>query len=177
MRTMKLAVAAGLAALAAVAAENKRERLAEHETIAEFTGVKFRKCMGLTSLCPEKCGDSGEFAQFAIRRYLRYEKKGQYGDPKQTQWMIQITDFNRQPKGDPKIAETVKGLKPGDFVRLSWNHDYVTREGSSFPERPLVKLEKIPAAEVAACMSKAEPVKGEDGSGQSPAPRAAPGAF
>ena len=26
---------------------------------------------------------------------------------------------------------------------LNWNHDYVTKDGASGPERPLTKLEKI----------------------------------
>jgi hypothetical protein len=28
-------------------------------------------------------------------------------------------------------------------VLLSWNHDYVTKQGTSSPERPIVKLEKV----------------------------------
>ena len=39
------------------------------------------------------------------------------------------------------LAETVRGLKAGDYVVLNWHHDYVTKtwpEGgqASGPERP-----------------------------------------
>jgi hypothetical protein len=123
--------------------KEKRELLARHETLAVFEGVHYRLCMGLTSRCPKECGDSGEFASFGIKKYLKYEKPGQYGDPKQQTFLVQVSDYDKRPKGDPKILETVKSLKKGDYVLLSWHHDYVTKEGSSFPERPLVKLEKI----------------------------------
>jgi hypothetical protein len=131
----------------------KRELLANHETLAVFDGVNYRQCMGRTALCPDKCGHSGEFATFAIKKYLKYEKPGQYGDPEQTSFLVQVSDYSKKPKGDPKILETVKGLKKGDFVLLSWHHDYVTREGASFPERPIVKLEKIAADKAKALLS------------------------
>ncbi len=37
----------------------------------------------------------------------------------------------------------INSLKKGDTVRLSWNHDYVTRNRSSFPERTIIKLSKV----------------------------------
>ena len=123
--------------------KEKRELLANHETLAVFDGVNYRLCMGRTSLCPKQCGDSGEFASFGIKKYLEYEKPGQYGDPEQKSFLVQVSDYNKKPKGDPKILETVKALKKGDYVLLSWHHDYVTKEGASFPVRPIVKLEKI----------------------------------
>ena len=125
------------------APDERRELLANHETLAVFEGVDYRLCRGLTGLCPERCGSSGEFASFVIKKYLKYEKLGQYGDPEQQNFSIQISDFHKQPKGEPKILETVKGLKKGDYVLLSWHHDYVTKQGTSSPERPLVKLEKL----------------------------------
>lgn len=123
--------------------KEKRELLARHETLAVFEGVNYRLCRGLTSRCPKACGDSGEFASFGIKKYLKYEQPGQYGDPEQETFLVQVSDYDKGPKGDPRILETVKSLKKGDHVLLSWHHDYVTKEGSSFPERPLVKLEKI----------------------------------
>ncbi len=123
--------------------DEQRELLSRHETLAVFDGVDFRLCRGRTALCPEQCGDSGEFASFTIKKYLKYEKLGQYGDPEQRNFLVQVSDFHRKPKGDPKILETVKGLEKGDHVLLSWNHDYVTKQGTSSPERPIVKLEKV----------------------------------
>ena len=123
--------------------DDKRELLANHETLAVFDGLKYRLCMGLTALCPKECGHSGEFAIFTVKKYLKYEKLGQYGDSEQRDFLVQVSDYDKKPKTDPKILETVKGLKKGDYVLLSWHHDYVTRDGASFPERPIVKLTKI----------------------------------
>lgn len=64
-------------------------------------------------------------------------------DPEQTSFLVQVSDYDKKPKGDPKILKTVKGLKKGDYVLLSWHHDYVTKDGTSSPQRPIVKLEKI----------------------------------
>jgi hypothetical protein len=134
---------ATLPARAADEQKEKRELLANHETLAVFDGMEYQLCKGLTALCPDRCGDSGEFASFAIKKYLKYEKLGQYGDPEQETFAVQVSDYYKKPKGDPKILETVKGLKKGDYVLLSWHHDYVTKEGASSPERPIMKLEKI----------------------------------
>lgn len=121
----------------------KRQLLANHETLAVFDGLNYRLCMGRTALCPERCGHSGEFATFVIKKYLKYEKPGQYGDPEQKNFLVQVSDHDKRPKGEPRILQAVKGLNKGDHVLLSWHHDYVTRQGASFPERPIIKLEKI----------------------------------
>ena len=110
---------------------------------------------GRTALCPDKCGDSGEFACFAVKKYLKYQKHGQYGDPEQKTFLVQVSDYNRKPKGDPKILQTIKGMQKGDYVLLSWYHDYVTKEGSSSPERPIIKLEKIDKEKAATLLKSA----------------------
>ena len=74
-------------------AEDKVELLALHETLAEFQGIKYRKCMGLTGRCPEDCGSSGEYANFKIVKYLKFEKKGKYGGKQDTK-QIRISDFH-----------------------------------------------------------------------------------
>ena len=143
---------AAISLIAACAAAGQREKdaqgekrvlLAEHETLAAFEGVEYRLCQGRTALCPKTCGDSGEFALFTIRKYLKYKKHAEYGDPEQKTFQVQVSDYDRNPKGDPKVLAAVRGLKKGDAVLLSWRHDFVTRAaGASFPERPLVRLEK-----------------------------------
>ena len=137
-----------------------RELLAEHETLAVLESVAFRQCRGRTAACPKDCGDSGEFATFKIVEYTHYKQHGKYGG-KQKSYHIQVSDFHRKPKGDPKILEAVRGLKEGDYVRLHWRHDYVTKNRSSFPERPIVKLEKISKAEAKAILAKDAAGKGE----------------
>lgn len=120
--------------------DKQRDLLSAHDTVARFSGLKDHRCMGLTTLCPDRCGESGKLATFAIVKYLAYEKPGQYGDPKQEQFMVLIEDNMKNPKVPKAIRDAVLALKPGDLVRLQWNHDYVTREGSKFPERPIKNL-------------------------------------
>lgn len=131
-------------------AASKLKVLSEHRTLATFTGSEYRLCRGRTSLCPEKCGDSGEFAQFKIADYLSYRKLGEFGDPKQSEFLIQFSDFNRQPTGDPKLNKTIRGLKPGDTVVLSWDHRYgEVLPGNFAPTRPVLELRPITAQEAA----------------------------
>lgn len=123
--------------------EMKREMLSTHETIAQFQGIEYRLCPGLTAICPEKCGHSGEFAIFNIVKYLKYEKPGKYGDAKQKTYQIQVTDFHRKSI-DEKLAPKISELKKGDTVMLAWRHDYVTTKGGSkFPDRVVTKLENM----------------------------------
>ena len=123
--------------------EVKREMLSTHETIAEFQGLEYRVCQGKTGDCPEKCGSSGEFAIFKIVNYLKYEKPGQYGDPKQQTYRIHVTDFHRKPI-DEKLGPIISKLKKGDKVMLAWRHDYLTTEsGSKYADRVVTKLQKM----------------------------------
>ena len=122
--------------------------LSKHETTAVFKGTETRECKGLTLLCPNECGHSGEFATFEITTYNTYEKPGEYGDPKQATYIIQLTSTIKRPMDNKKAIELVKTLKIGDKVTLNWNHNYVTTtypDGGSTksPERVIVKLEKL----------------------------------
>lgn len=130
------------AATLAMAGE-KRELLARQETVAEFLGLQYQQCRGLTTLCPDKCGSSGNFARFRIVKYLVYKKPGQYGDPKQEQFIVQVDTNLGQPKLPDAQVKIIRALKPGDFVLLAWRHDYVTKDGASSPERPLTAIKKI----------------------------------
>jgi len=122
-------------------APQKRELLSSHSTIAKFTGIKDQRCMGRTSRCPDECGHSGKLASFEIIEYLAYEKPGEYGDPKQTTFQVLIEDNHGNAKVPANILTTIKSLKPDTQIKLSWNHDYVTKNNSSRPERPITKIE------------------------------------
>ena len=122
-------------------APEKRELLSSHSTVAKFTGIKDHVCRGATGLCPDKCGSSGKLATFEIIEYLAYEKPGEYGDPKQTTFQILIKDNQGNAKISAEILATIESLKPDIKVKLSWNHDYVTKDKSSSPERPITKIE------------------------------------
>jgi len=131
--------------LAAADKPEKREMLSTHETLATFEGLAYQRCRGRTARCPDHCGNSGDMATFKITQYLKYEKPGKYGDAKTETYRFMVQDNQKKPKVAPAIQKTVAALKPGDRVKLSWRHDYVTKGGSSFPERTVTKL--VPAAE------------------------------
>lgn len=122
---------------------SKVETLARHETVAEFRGANYHRCMGLTSLCPDQCGESGALATFKIVRYLNYQKLGEYGDPKCDEFAFLVENNMKNPKVPADTLAAINSLKAGDFVLLSWKHDYVTSQGGSSPERPITRLEKI----------------------------------
>ena len=142
-----LAVAALLALTVHAAdtapAGSKRELLSSHQTVAQFEGITEHKCLGKTSQCPDRCGSSGDLATFKIVKYLAYEKPGQYGDAKQTKFSFLVQDNMKNVKVPAAIKEAVESLKPGDYVRLNWRHDYVTGGGSSSPERPIESIKQI----------------------------------
>ncbi len=127
--------------------QETREMLSAHETVAVFEGTREHRCMGRTSLCPDRCGDSGTLAVFKITGYLDYQKPGQYGDGKADSYMFMTANNMGNKKVGDEMAKRVAGLKKGDAVLLSWQHDYVTRtEGkfsSKFPDRTVTKLQKI----------------------------------
>ena len=143
-----VALAAPPASQPAAKPNEKRELLAENNTVAKFTGIAYQQCRGMTALCPDKCGQSGDFASFQIVSYLVYRKFGEYGDPKAPTYTFQVEDNMKNLKVPKELAAEVRGLKPGDYVLLNWRHDYVTTfeaggGSSSSPERPITKLQKI----------------------------------
>lgn len=148
------AVERKLAPKAAPAPAQQRELLSSHDTVARFAGLKEHRCRGLTSLCPDRCGESGKLATFDIVRYLDYRKPGEYGDPKQAQFLVLVEDNMGNAKVPAAILDAVHALKPGDLVRLQWNHDYVTQEGAKFPERPIRALSALTKEKAAAEAAK-----------------------
>ena len=128
-------------------AQNKRVLLAEHETIAVLESIEYRLCRGLTALCPDRCGDSGEVATFAIVKYTWFVKHGEYGK-QQTVFHVQVNDYHKNPLNAPQTTRVARALTNGDYVRLCWNHVYVSLDGASYPERPVVKIEKMDSEEL-----------------------------
>jgi hypothetical protein len=120
----------------------KRELLSEHDTEARFLGVGTHRCMGRTSLCPDRCGHSGNMASFGVTKYLTYRKPGEYGDPKQERFDILIEDNLGNAKIPQELRLKIKDLKEGDLVHLKWIHEYIDDNGSMYPERNIVTLDK-----------------------------------
>lgn len=111
------------------------EVLATHKTLARFDGYKDIPCRHLTSLCPDRCGHATRVAVFTIASYLDYHKGGKYGDDKEQAVYV---DVAKPVYGQsPQVAQTIAGLKPGDIVRLDWQHLYMHDGGSMYPVRPV----------------------------------------
>ena len=99
--------------------EIERELFVEHETLSTFEGLNYSLCMGLTSMCPVSCGDSGERAKFKVVEYTRYEKHSDlYGDPMRESKSIQVSDYYKEPIGDQEILNVINCLEDGDLIRL-----------------------------------------------------------
>lgn len=120
------------------------EVLSTHKTKATFKGTQEHRCMGKTSLCPDRCGHSGTLAVFAIDEYTHYEKPGKYGDEQKKTFQFLTEDNMKNAKVPAEMLEKIKSLKAGDKVVLEWDHRYMNRNGSRYPERTVTKLEKIP---------------------------------
>jgi hypothetical protein len=139
--TLYLFLAGGVGASETV--PDKVVILARHETVAVFNGISDHRCLGLTSLCPDRCGHSGRMASFAIISYLSYEQPDPFGDPQSETFAFLIEDTMQQRKVPSAIFAAINTLQAGDHVLLSWDHTFVTINGTSGPERPVTRLEKI----------------------------------
>ena len=127
-----------------VPAGKKFDVLSRHDTDAVFVKTEQRRCRGLTSFCPDKCGHSGTVAVFRIEKYNAYEKLGEYGDPRTEEFSFMLQSTTGTSDVSKEIAARVRALEPGDKVRLIWEHIYVSDEsGSKYPERVVRKLSPL----------------------------------
>ena len=107
------------------------ELLSDHVAEAEFTGIIHRKCRFLTSLCPDKCDHARDFAVFRIVKYLDYRKPGKYGDEKQDQLMVDVTDADYEIKqGDEVVLVGSQGsesipVEEVAAINNSFNYEFV----------------------------------------------------
>ena len=85
------------------------------------------------------------YAAFKVTRVLEYAKPGKYGDAEVSAGGSQSFAIEEQPN----FAEMLKHLKPGDKVKITWEHNYVTQiitkeDGKTFtsksPERKIIEL-------------------------------------
>lgn len=119
------------------------EVLAEHQTISVFMGFQERPCMGRTALCPDRCGHAKKVAVFKVLNYVSYDKPGEYGDEKQTEFYVDMNETKPQLFQDKAILTEINKLTPGQVVVLNWEHLYVTDQGSKYPTRPVTLLEPV----------------------------------
>lgn len=118
-------------------AADKVEVLSSHRTKAVYEGVRHLPCRHRTSLCPDRCGHARDVAVFRVTEYVAYEKPGQYGDAKATEFLLPLSQGEEV---SAEILAVAQGLSKGDSVRLEWLHEYVTKDGSKYPRRRVTLL-------------------------------------
>ena len=122
---------------------SKEEVLAINETIATFTKIEHVPCRFRTALCPDRCDHATDTAVFKIDEYVKYEQPGKYGDDKAEEFYWNLKPNADSNKLHPEYIEQVKALKPGQKVKLNWNHLYVSDGCCQSPERRVTFFEKI----------------------------------
>ena len=156
-RVLKTMIRAGLMSLAAVLfvptvnaapLPEKADLLATNTVVAVYRGKVKPPCRFLTSECPDRCGHSREQAVFTVKASEAYSHPGKYGDDRLTpgaQWMVGTKDDI--PGQDPAVLTQLAGLQPGDTVRMTISHYYVTVNDASYPVRSVTSLTVLPEKE------------------------------
>ena len=122
-----------------------RDVLSRHTCTASFKGLEPGMEPMLRVFPPRP---AKTWATFDIDSYVEYEQVGQYGDEQQSRFAFEPAECQ-----DAAVMAALGELKPGDRVLIKWQHEYVTRSSfsarmqqrtsASFPERPVVMLERV----------------------------------
>ena len=120
------------------------EMLSVHKTVARYEGTVKKPCLHMTSLCPDRCDHGGTYAHFSVVEYLDYEKPGEDGDAKQTEFYVRLCNTRDEPdlRVAPALRKTLEELEEGQLVKLDWAHVYMKTDTASWPERIVTKLEE-----------------------------------
>lgn len=119
------------------------ELLATNTVTAQYVGTVEQPCRFMTALCPDKCGHGTRLAQFHVISNDRYDRPGKYGDDKMNAGDTVSVDVAREVPGQsPSVAALISRLQPGEVVRFTVNHYYVTQGQGQFPVRPVVSIER-----------------------------------
>ena len=122
-----------------------RDVLSRHTCTASFKGLEpgMEPMLRIFPPRPAKT-----WATFDIDSYVEYEQVGQYGDEQQSRFAFEPAECQ-----DAAVMAALGELKPGDRVLIKWQHEYVTRSSfsarmqqrtsASFPDRPVVMLERV----------------------------------
>jgi len=137
-----------------------------NEHLATFDGIAYHQCLGMTSLCPDQCGHSGNMASFYIDKHLASARFNEFGDTRSDRFMVLIDNgFPSPPLVNNEVFSTMHDLKRGDKVLLSWNHLYVTRQigevTSQFPERPINFILPLTDSQAAVIPTVPAPIAGD----------------
>lgn len=119
-----------------------RELIFGYKSTAVFAGKQHQHCRGRTMLCPDRCGHISDTFVFNIDAIAvtrnDQSKNAKFCSP---QRVGSSKIFSSEDLGESYLP-LAESLEVGETVDLCWNHDYVTRGGSSFPQEPVTALEK-----------------------------------
>lgn len=118
-----------------------RDLLYGYKTVATFQESYRQPCRFMTSLCPDQCGHATNVYKFHLDTL-----QAEQGTSADTRFVTPVTEGKDHLVGEKDLGAFVdlaKSLQAGDKVNLDWNHDYVTKGGSKFPDRPVVNLAKV----------------------------------
>jgi len=104
---------------------NAKPFTSTHVFVAEFEGIEFHTCMGMTALCPDQCGHSGNMAKFKIIEYKELNINGLAGTEKLDTYEVLISDYHKNDLNKDYVAD-IKSLQVGDEVTIHIDFVYDT---------------------------------------------------
>lgn len=141
-------IAVVAAACSAVVSAGEAELLARNTVLAVYENTVEQPCRFMTADCPDRCDHATRAAIFRVLKNEDYAKPGQYGDDKMEEGShVYINILKDEPGQAPGVRELISELKPGDQVRMTVHHNYIKGESAHYPARPVVQMERVPAAE------------------------------
>ncbi len=113
-----------------------------HVFTAVYEGTHFHTCLGLTSLCPDECGSSGEMAVFDVLDYDHFIVNGESGTEQLEKYQVLITDYYKNDL-DEHYVDDIKALEEGDKVKIHVEYVYDTTLDVVQPVENLISIEKV----------------------------------
>ncbi|OJV36930.1 MAG: hypothetical protein BGO29_01985 [Bacteroidales bacterium 36-12] len=95
----------------------------------------------MTSLCPDKCGSSGDMAKFKVLKYIDFVVNGQSGTEKLENYQVLISDYYKNELEMPYVP-IIKNLKEGDEVTIHVEYVYDTTQDTVMPVENLISIIK-----------------------------------
>ena len=118
-----------------------REMIYKYVAFGSFKQSKVQPCRHKTSLCPDRCTHAQKLYVFTLT-----DISVEPGTSKQRKFCNPLTlgkEFCISEKDMGTWVDVATNLTENDQVAIEWQHDYVTRNGCSGPERPVIRLSKL----------------------------------
>ena len=131
--------------------------LARHDLLAQFVEIRHQPCLFKTSLCPDRCGHACDVAVLKTAGYFAWEKFSKYGEAPQGTFYYKVSPAKTDEATDEKIQNQLKGLQPGQWVKLEWEHQYLVNDHGSYPARPITHLTLLTPEAAKALQAKVDP--------------------